>query len=127
MVIELDPILIIFQNLAKKILHSLLYSSAYVSTSKNEGFGLPVLKHLYGIPLIIRDIDINRELFPNSNFFQSTNELKLLDEIKPLTNFDIKKRKESLSKINEENLMKIFNYSTLSNKLKNIFESNLNF
>ncbi len=119
-----------FPELSQKELCTLLlYSSAYVSTSKNEGFGLPVLEaSLYGIPLIIRDIDINRELFPNSNFFQSTNELsKLLDEINPLTNFELQKRKKTLSQINEENLMKIFNYSTLSNKLKNIFESNLNF
>ena len=96
-----------------------------VSTSKNEGFGIPVLEaSLYDIPLIIRDIDINRELFSNSKFFKSTNELsKLLDEIKPLTKFTLKKRKESLLKINEENLMRIFNYSTLSNKLKNLFES----
>tara|TARA_B000000609_G_C24166948_1_gene347562 strand:+ start:469 stop:1569 length:1101 start_codon:yes stop_codon:yes gene_type:complete len=103
----------------------LLYSSAYVSTSRNEGFGIPVLEAaLYEIPLIIRDIEINRELFSNSKFFKSTNELSnFLDEIKPLTNIQIKKRKESISKINEENLMKIFNYSTLSNKLKKLFES----
>lgn len=115
-----------FPKLSQKDLCTiLLYSSAYVSTSKNEGFGIPVLEAaLYKIPLIIRDIDINRELFSNSKFFKSTNELsKLLDELKPLTNIEIKKRKESLSKINEENLMKKFNYSTLSNKLKNIFDS----
>ena len=115
-----------FPKLSQKDLCTLLlYSSAYVSTSKNEGFGIPVLEAaIYEIPLIIRDIDINRELFSNSKFFQSNNELsKLLDEIKPLTNKEIKKRKEFLSKINEEKLMKIFNYSTLSNKLKNLFES----
>ena len=115
-----------FPKLSQKELCTLLlYSSAYISTSKNEGFGIPVLEAaLYDIPLIIRDIDINRELFSNSKFFQSTNELsKLLDEIKPLPNIEIKKRKESLANINEENLMKIFNYSTLSNKLQNLLES----
>ena len=115
-----------FPKLSQKDLCTLLlYSSAYVSTSKNEGFGIPVLEAaLYEIPLIIRDIDINRELFSNSNFFKSTNELsKLLDEVNPLTNIEIKKRKESISKITEENLMQTFNYSTLSNKLKNLFES----
>ncbi len=115
-----------FPKLSQKDLCTLLlYSSAYVSTSYNEGFGIPVLEAaLYQIPLIIRDIEINRELFSNSKFFKSTNELSnFLDEIKPLTNIQIKKRKESISKINEENLMKIFNYSTLSNKLKKLFES----
>ena len=48
---------------------------------------------------------------------------KLLDKIKPLTKAKIKKRKESLKKISEENLIEMFNYSTLSNKLKNLFES----
>ena len=115
-----------FPNLNQKDLCTLLlYSSAYISTSKNEGFGIPVLEAaLYEIPLIIRDIDINRELFSDSQFFKSTNELsKLLDKINPLTKIEIKKRKESLSQINEENLMKSFNYSTLSHKLKSLFES----
>ncbi|WP_288261939.1 glycosyltransferase [uncultured Prochlorococcus sp.] len=115
-----------FPKLSQKDLcNLLLYSSAYISTSKNEGFGIPVLEaDLYEIPLIVRDIDINRELFPNSKFFKSNNELsKFLDKIKPLNSIEIKKRKESLSKINEENLMPIFNYSTLSNKLQNLFES----
>ncbi len=116
-----------FPKLSQKDLCTLLlYSSAYVSTSENEGFGIPVLEAaLYEIPLIIRDIDINRELFLNSKFFQSNDQLsKLLDNINPLTKIEIEKRKESLSKINEEKLMKKFNYSTLSNKLKNILESN---
>ena len=112
-----------FPKLSQKDLCTLLlYSSSYVSTSKNEGFGIPVLEAaLYGIPLIIRDIDINRELFTNSKFFRSTNELsKLFDNLKPLTKIDIKRRKESLLKMNEENLMKIFNYSTLSDRLKKL-------
>ena len=112
-----------FPNLCQRDLCTLLlHSSAYVSSSKNEGFGIPVLEAaLYGIPLIIRDIDINRELFPKSKFFNSPDELsKILDEIKPLTKVKLKKRKESLTKISEENLMKIFNYSTLSNKLKKL-------
>ena len=51
-------------------MYFLLYSSAYVSTSMIEGFGIPVLEaQLYEIPLIIRDIEINRELFPQSLFF----------------------------------------------------------
>ena len=100
-----------FPKLSQKDLCTLLlYSSSYVSTSKYEGFGIPVLEaSLYDIPLIIRDIDINRELFSNSKFFKSTSKLsKLLDEIKPLTKFTLKKRKESLLKINEENI-KILN------------------
>lgn len=112
-----------FPKLCQKDLCTLLlYSSAYVSTSKNEGFGIPVLEAaLYGIPLIIRDIDINRELFTKSQFFRSTNELsKLFDNLKPLTKIEIKKRKKSLLKINDENLMKLFNYSTLSNRLKKL-------
>ena len=48
----------------KELCNLLLYSSAYISTSLNEGFGIPVLEaKLYKVPLIIRDIDINRELF----------------------------------------------------------------
>ena len=84
-----------FPKLCQKDLCTLLlYSSAYVSTSKNEGFGIPVLEAaLYGVPLIIRDIDINRELFNNSKFFRSTNELsKLLDKLKPLTKIEIKEK-----------------------------------
>ena len=101
----------------------LLYSSTYVSTAKNEGFGIPVLEAaLYSVPLIIRDIDINRELFPNSKFFSSINELsKLFDELKPLTKIELNKRKKSLLKISEDNLLEMFNYSTLSNELKNLF------
>ncbi len=112
-----------FPKLSQKDLCTLLlYSSAYVSTSKNEGFGIPVLEAtLYGIPLIIRDIDINRELFSNANFFKSSNELsRFLDKIKPLNKGEIKKRIESLSQINKENLMGIFNYSSLSNKLEKL-------
>ena len=50
----------------------LLYSSAYISTSMDEGFGIPVLEaEIYNIPLLIRDMDTNRELFPKARFFKS--------------------------------------------------------
>ena len=61
-----------------------------------KGFGIPVLEaQLLRNPLIIRDLDINRELFPNANFFNTTFELtNLLDEIKPLSKDKITKEKK---------------------------------
>ena len=103
----------------------LLFSSAYISTSINEGFGIPVLEaQLYNIPLLLRDIDINRELFPKAIFFKSTIELSiLLGEIKPLSKDEIIKRKKIIANINEYNLIHPYNYLNLSKKLKNIIFS----
>ena len=100
----------------------LLYSSAYISTSINEGFGIPVLEaKLYNIPLIIRDIDINRELFPKARFFNSIFELtNILSEIKPLSKIEVIQRKKILSNINEFNISKPYDYLTLSKRLINI-------
>ena len=112
-----------FPELSQKELCNLLvYSSAYISTSLNEGFGIPVLEaQLYNIPLILRDININRELFPKAKFFKSTPQLvNLLNDIVNITRFEIEERKRSLSRINEDNLGVKFNYSNLSNKLKKI-------
>ena len=82
----------------------LIYSSAYISTSMNEGFGIPVLEaELYNVPLIIRDIDINRELFPKASFFKSNIQLSnFLNDIKKLSKLDIQDRIETAS-----NLMRI--------------------
>ena len=105
----------------------LLHSSAYVSTSMNEGFGIPVLEaQIYNLPLLVRDLDINRELFPNAKFFKSTLELaNLIKEIKPLSKYEIIKRKKILANINEYNLTDSYNYLNLSNKLKNIISTSL--
>ena len=105
----------------RELCNLLIYSSSYVSTSLNEGFGIPVLEaNLYEIPLIIRDIDINRELFPEARFFDSTFQLaNLLSEIKPISEFEIEYRKNIASNISEENIKDIFNYLNLSNELKN--------
>tara|TARA_Y100000739_G_C20551722_1_gene438588 strand:- start:29 stop:1135 length:1107 start_codon:yes stop_codon:yes gene_type:complete len=112
-----------FPELSQRDLCNLLLrSSAYISTSMNEGFGIPVLEaQLYNIPLLIRDLDINRELFPNAKFFKSTFELiNLLAEIKPLSKNEIHKRKQILAKINQNNLIDSYNYLNLSKKLNNI-------
>ena len=112
-----------FQELSQNHLCSLLlFSSAYVSTSKYEGFGIPALEaNLYNIPLIMRDIDINRELFPEANFFNSNKKLiRILDQIKPLSKSEMKNRRKILYDINEDNLNGLFNYSNLSNQLLNL-------
>ena len=112
-----------FSKLSQRELCNLLiYSSAYISTSLNEGFGIPVLEaKLYKTPLIIRDIDINRELFPEASFFKSTFQLaNLLNSIKPISKFEIEYRRKIASNISEDNISDLFNYSNLSNELKNI-------
>lgn len=112
-----------FPELSQKELCNLLIcSSAYISTSLNEGFGIPILEaQVYKVPLIIRDININRELFPKAKFFKSTPQLvNLLNDIVNIKKFEIEERKKSVSKINEDNLGDKFNYSNLSNKLKKI-------
>ena len=103
----------------------LLRSSAYISTSMNEGFGIPVLEaQLYNLPLIIRDLDINRELFPSAKFFKSTFELtNLLEEIKPLSRDELIKRKKIIANISKYNLIDKYNYHYLSKKLKNIISN----
>ena len=87
-----------------------------------EGFGIPLLEaQLYNLPLIIRDIEINRELFPQSVFFNSVQELiNILNDIKPLNSIEIKNRRKILIDINQEKLGELFNYSTLCNQLNNI-------
>ena len=112
-----------FPKLSQKNLCTLLlYSSAYVSTSMIEGFGIPLLEaKLYNLPLIVRDIAINQELFPHSIFFNSIKELiDLLNDIKPLSSIEIKNRRKLLIDINQEKLGQLFNYSTLCNQLNNI-------
>jgi len=112
-----------FPKLSQKDLCDLLiYSSAYISTSLEEGFGIPVLEaNLYNLPLIIRDIDINKELFPKAKFFKSTSQLaNLLSNIKPLSAKEFKKRKNIALNMNKDNLKKEFNYFILSKKLKSI-------
>ena len=100
----------------------LLYSSAYVSTSMDEGFGIPVLEaQLYKIPLIVRDLDINRELFPKAKFFKTNLQLtKLLNDIKHLSEAEIEQRKRIISNISQDNISHLFSYSSLSKKLNNI-------
>ena len=102
----------------------LMYSSAYVSTSLDEGFGIPLLEaKLYGLPLIVRDIEINKELFPEANYFKTTKQLsKLLSVIRPLSEKDIQIRKKLLLEMNENNLVQNFNYSELSNSLTDLFQ-----
>ncbi len=100
----------------------LLYCSAYISTSMEEGFGIPVLEaQVYKVPIILRDLNINRELFPKATFFKSTFQLSnLLSDIKLLSESEIKERKEIASMLNEDNINNLFNYSILSKKLQSI-------
>ena len=104
-----------------EICNLLIHSSAYISTALDEGFGIPVLEaKLYKVPLIIRDIDINRELFPDARFFDSTFQLaNLLNEVKSLSKPQIDYRKKIASRLNEDNLTELFSYSNLINELKN--------
>ena len=106
----------------KELCNLLIYSSAYISPSLNEGFGIPVLEaEIYKLPLIIRDIDINRELFPKASFFESHFQLaNLLGDLKPLSKIQIEERKIIASQISEDNIIDLFNYSKLSDELKNI-------
>lgn len=100
----------------------LIYSSAYISTSMDEGFGIPVLEaKIYKVPLIIRDIRINRELFPRATFFKSNNQLtSLLNNLKKTSKFEVQERKKIASNLNPDNIIDPFNYSDLSDKLKDI-------
>ncbi len=109
----------------KEICNLLMYSSAYISTSLVEGFGIPVLEaNLYKLPLIIRDIEINRELFPEATFFESTLQLaNLLGELKSISNNQIYNRKKIASNITEDNIIDLFNYSNLSNELTRIIKN----
>ena len=112
-----------FSKLSQKDLCILLlYSSAYVSTSMDEGFGIPVLEaQLYKIPLIVRDLDVNRELFPKANFFKTNLQLtKLLKDIKHLSEAEIDQRKRIISNISQDNISHLFSYSSLSKKINNI-------
>ena len=88
----------------------------------NEGFGIPVLEaQLYKIPLIIRDIEINRELFPDAKFFKSNSQLtNLLNDVKSLSKAEIEERKKIISLINQDNINQRFSYSNLSKKLEDI-------
>tara|TARA_B100000242_G_C43047118_1_gene488854 strand:- start:1713 stop:2819 length:1107 start_codon:yes stop_codon:yes gene_type:complete len=106
----------------KDLCYLLLFSSAYISTSMDEGFGIPVLEaELYNIPLIIRDIDINRELFPKAKFFKTNSQLTiLLNDLKILSKSEIEERKKIISLINQDNINKLFSYSNLSKKIENI-------
>ena len=85
----------------------------------NEGFGIPVLEaQLYKLPLIIRDLEINRELFPNAKFFKSTFELAdLLEEIKPISKNEIIERKKTLANISQFNLI---NKSYIEHRLSHL-------
>ena len=112
-----------FPKLSQKELCNLLFfSSAYISTSLYEGFGIPVLEaQTYKVPLIIRDIDINRELFPEAKFFNSTIQLSnYLKDIKRLSKVELEQRRKIVSKISEDNINVRFNYSHLSRELKKI-------
>ena len=90
----------------------------------DEGFGIPVLEaELYNIPLIIRDIDINRELFPKAKFFKTNSQLTiLLNDLKILFKLEIEKRKKIISLINQDNINKLFSYSNLR-KIENIISN----
>ncbi len=103
----------------------LLFSSAYISTSKYEGFGIPVLEaQLYGLPLILRDMDINKELFPSAKFFKTNNEfVNILNLLQPLSQKELIKRKKALLEIKDDNLNGIFNYSDLSERLINFIQN----
>ena len=88
----------------------------------DEGFGIPVLEaKIYKVPLIIRDIRINRELFPRATFFKSNNQLtSLLNNLKKTSKFEVQERKKIASNLNPDNIIDPFNYSDLSDKLKDI-------
>ena len=58
-------------------------------------------------------IDINRELFPERIFFESTFQLaNLFNEVKSISKLQIEEKKIA-SKISEDNLTDLFSYSNL--------------
>ena len=49
------------------LLHFYLHAKAFISTSLNEGFNLPAAEaYLYNVPLILSDIPIHREFYPEA-------------------------------------------------------------
>ncbi len=79
----------------KKILHD---SCALISSSKDEGFGLTPGEALsFGVPIILSDISIYREIYPRADVFFSlaaTDELK--DAFKDFSNKLIRNSPENL-------------------------------
>ena len=60
-------------------------------------------------------------MFPQATFFESTSQLaKLLSELKSISKLQIDDRKKIASNISGDNITDLFNYSNLSNELKNI-------
>lgn len=60
-----------------------LYSEAmvFISASKGEGFNLPVREALsFGLPVVLSDIDVHRELYNNVGIFFNLNSLESLNE-----------------------------------------------
>ena len=60
-----------FQKICDGGIRELLFlSQGLISSSKAEGFNLPVAESLFlGKPVFLSDIDIHRELYPDSTFF----------------------------------------------------------
>lgn len=69
-------------NVCDSSLHK-LYSEAivFISASKGEGFNLPVREALsFGLPVVLSDIDVHRELYNDVGVFFNLNSLESLNE-----------------------------------------------
>lgn len=77
----------------------------FISSSLYEGFGLPVLEaQSYGVPTIISDIPVYRELFGESAmYFELKNSINLADQIQDFISAD---NNSFWSKMSKENAQK---------------------
>ncbi len=82
-----------FQNICDGGIRELLsLSQGLISCSKAEGFNLPVAESLFlGIPVVLSDIAIHRELYPNSIFFEINDSKSLVAALTTEKTLEVKR------------------------------------
>lgn len=94
------------ENVCDSSLYELYANAAiFISASKAEGFNLPVREALsFGIPVVLSDIDVHRELYNDEAFFFKLNSLHSLNEaLKNALEFPLRVNSFDIKKNNSQN------------------------
>ena len=100
-----------------------LHAAAYVTASKSEGFGLPVLESLsHGTPVIVSDIPVFHEVASfGSVFFNELDSIELAKKMDYVVKHSDTIRKEI--KDNQKHLVQNFSWDTLAQQTLAVYES----
>lgn len=98
------------------------YARLYVSTSMDEGFGIPLLECMkYSTPMVLSDIPVYREVAADSaKYYSPTNDEELAEAIKEVYNNEV--MQNTLIRLGHERI-RCFSKSDMIDKTLNVYNT----